>query len=113
LRKPGFRWGQTLSVEAFARVDWFAAPPGGTRSRFTVVIWAPKPHAGGDFACSVQIGSSTVHPIVGVDSLQSLVLALVYVRHELEQHVLAGWAFYRSSTDLEAFDPSSYFVSRA
>ena len=94
-----------------ARVDWFAASPNEPRSPFVLVIWAPERHKGGDVACPVQVGGSTVRPIVGIDPLQSLVLALVYVRHELEQRVSAGWSFYRSLSDPQAFDPSTYFGS--
>lgn len=100
-----------MSVGELARVDWFAASPNGSRSPFALVIWAPAPHKGGDFACSVQVGGSAARPIVGIDPLQSLVLALVYVRHELEQRVSAGWSFYRSVGDPQSFDPSTYFGS--
>jgi len=87
---------------------------GRRRETLTVTIGQPKPVKAGDWACHVTLKGikeeEADFQCGGLDGLQSLILALVYLRATFRRLAKAGFCFIDPISD-ECIDPAWYFLS--
>ena len=73
-----------------------------------ITVHCPKPDpdsTSGDYHCYVEfdgLGESTF--AYGIDSLQALSLAMVFIKNEIEKILLQGWKIYHPSDSSKQFD---------
>lgn len=88
----------------------------GAQLTLKIAIKAPEPDpesVSGDWRCKVTLaGLSDKTFIYGIDSLQALSLALIFVETELRAFSDAGWQFYLPGSPDQPIDMAArYFPS--
>ena len=95
-----------------ANAQFSAWSPDNESRDVTIRIFQPEsdPESdGGNFRCRIEMtGFSESTYAYGIDSLQALSLALVYVRKEVEKFLASGGEFLQSKGDAE---PLSFLFS--
>ena len=100
----------------FVQTRFFFSRPGGPRKEVTVVVQSPEVDPDSlnpsepDYRCAVTIsGIASDRYVYGIDAFQSLSLAFVYLRYELERLEDGGCQFFYSTSDSERFFPMACF----
>jgi hypothetical protein len=96
--------GAKVSSQLFARAEFVAAAPSGERRPFHISVSAPAPHPEGDFSCLVEFGELESTPIFGIDPLQALALAFVWLNATIQRYESDGWTFFHADCDSEPLD---------
>lgn len=99
--------GEEKVTRPLAQSNLWYAKGRGARRRITVTINAPErdPLPGGDYRCLVTIrGLGQKRYVCGIDSLQSLMLATVFLSREINALNGHGHRFYLSKSGGDAVD---------
>lgn len=99
--------GEKRVPRPIAQSNLWYAKGRGARRRITVTIHAPEkdPLPGGDYRCLVTIrGLRHKRYACGIDSLQSLMLATVFLDREINALTGHGHRFYMSKSGEDAVD---------
>jgi hypothetical protein len=105
-----------LTSEPIVSICVDVVAPDGDISRCDIAIYAPERQSTGEFGCVLVIpNEKTPITIYGIDSLQSLALAIRFLSSQLREQFEKGFRFYDPDFDKRtgdgiAFD--SYFLDR-
>ena len=95
-------------IPVFAERCWFAISPDGSEHDVLIRVEAPQRVGAGDWGTVVICDpmDPTRHMIPGVDSWQSLHLAMKFAGVRMEHFIEMGWQFYweRGGSAAEASD---------
>jgi len=89
--------------------------PSGSSKEVIIGVSSPKPHKEFEFSCLVNLPDrDEPYEIYGIDSLQSLSLAMRFASARLDDLLSKGWLFYDRDGDEEyEVDWSAYFMPQS
>jgi hypothetical protein len=89
--------------------------PSGSTKEVILGVVSPQPHEEFDFSCLVNLPDrDEPYKIYGVDSLQSLSLAMRFASARLDDLLSKGWVFFgRDGDDEYEIDWSAYFMPQS
>jgi len=101
--------------QSIANITCRCLLPSGSSKNIIVGVSSPQPHKDFEYSCLVNLPDrDDPYEIYGVDSLQSLSLALRFASARLDDLLSKGWVFYTGNGDEEyEIDWSAYFMPQS